>query len=106
MFGKKKEGKFKGVTEVDKVLYNVIGEVWNQLPQASDHWVKYLAAVRPHADNADAFDVRIFDDWCAKEKHLKVVDYTSLDASQDLIVLEGWYDRKQKKGDIKLRKAA
>ena len=106
MFGKKKENKVKGVTEVDKILYQIIGDEWNRIPENSDHWVKYLAAVRPHADNGDVFDVRIFDEWYAKEKKIKVTDYSSLDNSQDLVVLEGWYDRKLKKGDIKMRKAA
>ena len=106
MFGKNKEKKVKGVMEVDKILYNIIGDEWSRIPENSDHWVKYLAAVRPRADNGDVFDVRIFDEWCAKEKNIKVVDYSSLDQSQDLVVLEGWYDRKMKKGDIKLKKAA
>jgi len=104
MFGKKNDLKNeKRITDIDKVLYNVIGNEWNNIPSTSDHWVKYKAALRPRPGETEAFDVRIFDEWAAKEKSARIVDYSSLDDHLDLIVLEGWYSRKTKKGDVKLR---
>jgi hypothetical protein len=107
MFGKnKKEKKEKAVIDIDRALYTLIGTELNTMTAPSDHWVKYKAAVRRQENNGEVFDFRIFDEWSVKEKMLKVVDYTSLDAHPDLIVMEGWYDRKSRKGDIKLKKAA
>jgi hypothetical protein len=107
MFWKKKEAKKnEGPVKIDRLLYEIIGDEWKNVPQDSNHWIEYKAVTRPHEDNNLVCDVRVFDLWCAKEKKIKVSNYASLDGHPDLIVLEGWVDRKAKKGDIKLRKAA
>ena len=78
----------------------------SKIQVTGDHWVKYLAVSRPHSDDPEVSDVRIFDDWCAAQKKVKVMEYSSLDAHPDLILMEGWYDAKSKKGDIKAKLAA
>jgi hypothetical protein len=58
---------------------------------------------RPQANGGDDLDVRIFDKWHATEKKVQVLDYSSLDHHPDLVLLEGWFNRKAKKGAIKAR---
>ena len=107
MFDKnKKNKKGKGVIEIDRHLYSLIGTELNKMNEATDHWVKYKVAVRKHEDNVGAFDFRVFDEWSVKEKMVRVVDYSSLDSHPDLILMEGWFDRGTHKGDLKLKKAA
>lgn len=65
-------------------------------------WVWSLKAVvrqRPEANTA--FDVRVFAVNQASAKNLNVKNFNSLDASPDLILFEGWYDKKTNKVDIK-----
>ncbi|MFH1488266.1 MAG: hypothetical protein ABII06_05135 [Pseudomonadota bacterium] len=107
MFFKKHKAKTSNrIMDVDKVLYEIIGDEWNKIPPTGDHWVKYKAAVRQHLNDSEVFDVRIFDEWYVKEKKVKVVDFSSLDDKPELIILQGWFNRESKKGDVKLRKVA
>jgi hypothetical protein len=92
--------------KIDRLLSEIIGDEWNKAPSVSDHWVAYKAVERPHKDNGSVCDVRIFDEWSAKERKVNVSNYESLDTHPDLVIFEGWFDRKARKGDIKLRKAA
>jgi len=107
MFWKKNAAKrSEGPCKIDRLLSEIIGDEWNKVPSVSDHWVVYKAVTRAHKDNGSVCDVRIFDEWCAKDRKVKVSNYESLDAHPDLVIFEGWLDRKGKKGEIKLRKAA
>jgi len=107
MFGKnKKNKKGKGVVDIDRHLYTLVGTELDKMNMTTDHWVKYKAAIRKHEDNGGAFDFRIFDEYVVKEKRIKVVDYSSLENHPDLVLMEGWFDRGTHKGDIKLKKAA
>jgi hypothetical protein len=104
MFGKKKSG-YKGPYRISGSLARLIGEEWGKIPQSGDHWVQYLAVSRPHQDNQELVDVRIFDKWCASQKKVEVKDFFSLDGHPELILIEGWYDQKNRKGDIKAKAA-
>ena len=42
------------------------------------------------------FSFRIFSETAAAEKNVRVRDYMSLDAHEDLILYEGWFDRKSR----------
>ena len=99
----KKQKIASGPIKVDRTLYRIVGEGWSLLP-ASEHWVRFMAVVRQHEDNQDVYDVRIFDQWCTDQKGIKVVDYASLDFHPDLVVFEGWLDRKTEDGSIQLNK--
>jgi hypothetical protein len=50
--------------------------------------------------------VRIFDNWSAKDKKVTVLNYASLDDRPDLVLIEGWFDKKSKKGEFKARSVA
>ena len=108
MFGKNKEkASAPKPTKLDRVLYKVIGSEWDKIPQSdSDHWVKYMAVMRPQKAEGDVFDVRIFDEWSAQQNKVSIFNYDSLDTHPELILFEGWFDRKSKKGDIKYKGVA
>ena len=57
-------------------------------------WVWKLKTVaRPQAEK-HRYDVRVFSENTAGEKGVRVKDYTSLDGHPDLILFEGWFDKK------------
>jgi len=57
-------------------------------------WVWKLKTVaRPQAEKG-RYDVRVFSDGTAGEKGVRVKDYTSLDGHPELILFEGWFDKK------------
>jgi hypothetical protein len=103
MFGKQKSNGNSGPIEVKGFLARIIGDDWGKLPRTDDHWVDYKAVMRPRSEGPNSFDVRIYDQWCAKQMKLNVVDYQSLDEHQELILLDGWVDMKAKKGEIRAR---
>jgi hypothetical protein len=107
MFWKRNAAKKgRSPVKIDRLLSEIIGEEWSKVPSISDHWVEYKAVTRMHQDNGSVCDVRVFDEWSVKDRRVTVTGYESLDAHPDLIIFEGWLDRKARKGDIKLRKAA
>ena len=57
-------------------------------------WVWSLkAALRPKADEKDAFEIRIFNPEDAVRKGVAVTDYNVLDAHPDMILFTGWYKK-------------
>ncbi len=64
-------------------------------------WVwKLEAVVRPRPESKSAFDVRVFDANQLYAKKVNVKNYLSLDAHPDLVLFEGWYDKKTMKVEI------
>jgi hypothetical protein len=66
-------------------------------------WVWKLKSVvrqRSKSKTEDSFDVRVFDEAQAAAKKVIVKNYTSLDEHQDLILYEGWFDKKSMKVQI------
>ena len=58
-------------------------------------WVWSLKCVRKVKENSrSTFHIRIFRAETAAKRGVKVIDYTSLDNHEDLILFEGWYDKK------------
>jgi hypothetical protein len=106
MFGMKGKPKAsQGPYRIKNSLSRVIGGEWGKLPEPGDHWVEYLAVSRPNPENKQHLSVRIFDKWCADQKKVAVQDFSSLDVHPDLILMEGWYDRKSRTGNIKAKAA-
>ena len=104
MSGKDKKQKItSGPVRIDRILYRIVGKEWERLPP-SDHWVQFMAVMRPLKDNDDVFDVRIYDQWYANQKGVRVVDYATFDFHPDLVLFEGWYDRKAGKGSVQSKK--
>ncbi len=105
MFWSKKRQHSKP-SAINGPIGRLIAAELSKVRLAGDHWVKYLMISRPHPDDQQVCDVRIFDEWCANQQKVKVIDFSSLDDHQDLILMEGWYDERSGKGDIKARLAA
>jgi hypothetical protein len=58
-------------------------------------WVWGLKSVeKPAEENKYRFDVRVFDPSATANKGISVKDYKSFDQVPDLIIYEGWYDKK------------
>ena len=68
--------------------------------------MKYMVVQRPREEDIETLDVRIYDKYSAEQKNVRVTDYTSLDTNPDLILFEGWYNKKNKQSDIKFKRAA
>lgn len=100
MFWSKKKENGRPVS-VPAPMARLIGDEWGKIPRTGDHWAEYLAVMRPRSNGGDEFDVRIFDKWSAAEKKVQVQEYSSLDPHPDLILLQGWFNKKSKKGEIK-----
>ncbi len=105
MFGIKKKSKTKP-TALGGYLSRQVAKEWEKIATVSDHWTKFMVVKRPHRDDEDIVDVRVFDQWIADQEKIKVIDYASLDTHPELILFEGWYNEKEKKGDLKYKKAA
>jgi len=98
----KREENGSGPVKIDRNLYRIVGREWERLPP-SDHWVRFMAVLRRHADNPDICDVRIYDEWCTNNRGITVSDYASLDFHPDLVLFEGWFDKKAGTGNIHLK---
>jgi hypothetical protein len=68
-------------------------------------WVWHLkSAVRPRQDGKESYDVRVFDGVESTQKNVMVKGYTSLDEHPELILYEGWFDKKSFKVQIEEKK--
>ena len=104
MFGKKKI--YRKPEELHGYLSRLIADEMENAPSSSDHWVKYMVVQRPHEEDLETIDVRIFDKYSAEKKNVRVTDYASLDSNPDLVLFEGWYNKKKKQSNIKFKRAA
>ncbi len=57
-------------------------------------WNSFQAVVRPKEGERDTFEVRVFDGAQASSRHVSIKDYNSLDEYSDLILYEGWFNKK------------
>ena len=106
MFGKKKNIK-AGPSELSAFLSRMISHEIAKHPSVNtDHWVKHMVVERPRAEDTDVIDFRIFDKWETDQAKLDIIDYSSLDAHPQLILYEGWYNKKAKKSEVRYKKAA
>jgi hypothetical protein len=78
-----------------KGLPHPVGRIMVVEKGENPDWVWGLKSVeRPTEGKKYRFDVRVFDTNAADKKGISVRDYTSLDKASDLILYEGWYDKK------------
>ncbi len=54
------------------------------------------AVVRPRAESKSAFEIRVFDEGKAAARKIPIRNYTTLDSHPELILFQGWYDRKSR----------
>jgi len=66
-------------------------------------WVWKLKSVVRHQEEKHRYDVRIFDEIQAGAKGVRIRDYTTFDEHPDLILFEGWYDKKSYRAEIQER---
>jgi hypothetical protein len=52
------------------------------------------AVIRPKEGEKDTFEVRVFNGEQASSKHVSIKNYDSLDEYPDLILYEGWFNKK------------
>jgi hypothetical protein len=68
-------------------------------------WVWSLkSVVRKTRRGKHRYNVRVFDQAQAAAKGVDVIGYTSLDEHPELILFEGWYDRRSWKAQIEEKK--
>jgi hypothetical protein len=60
------------------------------------------AAMKPKAEK-DQFDIRVFSDRMAGAVKISVEDYSTLDRYPDLILYEGFYDKKNRRVKLQLK---
>jgi hypothetical protein len=60
-------------------------------------WVWKLRSVVRRQEEKYRYDVRVFDENQAGARGVRIKDYTTLDEYPDLILFEGWYDKKSYK---------
>jgi len=69
-------------------------------------WVWTLkSVVRARPEGKDSYDVRVFDQGKAAVKGVTVRDYTYLDEYPDLILYEGWFDKRSMRVQVEEKKA-
>ena len=64
-----------------------------QMKRDPDNTWGLKSVVRPRPDSKDAFDFRIFDNAQIPAK-VHIENYNSLDSHPDLVLYQGWYDKK------------
>ena len=65
-------------------------------------WVWHLkSVVCPNHKKKDRYNVRVFDETQASANGVSVENYNSLNRHPELILFEGWYDRRSWKAHIK-----
>ena len=57
-------------------------------------WVWQLKSVVRRQAEKHRYDVRVFNEIQARARGVSVRDFTSLDEHPELILFEGWYDKK------------
>lgn len=68
-------------------------------------WVWSLKCVeRPSEGKENCYDVRIFDENDAAKRGISVKNYNSLDQAPELILFEGWYNKKTNDSEVGKRR--
>lgn len=66
-------------------------------------WVWHLKSVVHRREEKNCYEVRVFDESQAMMHGIIVRDFTSLDEHPELILFEGWYDKKSNKVQVQER---
>jgi len=63
-------------------------------------WVWRLRSVVRRQAGKYRYDVRVFDEIQTGARGVKIKDYTTFDEHPDLILFEGWYDKRSHRANI------
>jgi inorganic pyrophosphatase len=78
-----------------KPIPNSIGRALVVKRGEDPDWVWSLRCVeRPRDGMKECWDIRVFDEHSASEKKISVRDYNSLEIAPELILFEGWYNKR------------
>jgi hypothetical protein len=70
--------------------------------QKDPDWVWTLKAVmREHVDEKHIKDIRVYDPSQTAVQRVSVKNYSTFDARPELILYEGWFNKKNRKFEIK-----
>lgn len=98
MFWKKSKSGLPG----PKDLPNPVGrEIVTDLGGNPDKIWLFKAVMRPREGEKDTFEVRVFDPAQAASQRITVLDYDTLTEHPELILYEGWFN---KKNEAKMKK--
>lgn len=88
---KPKANKLTGPRDVPELVGRHLVVALGQNPD----WVWHLkSVVQPRLESKYAFYFRVFDEVQTSAKKVSVKNYDSLNAFPDLILFEGWFDKK------------
>ena len=100
---KPKVEKLPGPKGMSQLLVTYLMTEKKQNPE----WLWTLkTVVRPRSESKDAFDFRVFNEAQVAAKEVKVKDYTSLDEHPDLILYQGWFNKRTGQAQVEEKKAA
>jgi hypothetical protein len=92
MFWKKDENALPGPKGVPKAVGRDIVTKLGGDPDRT--WKDYKAVMRPKEGYKDTFEVKVFDGVQAASQKITVKDYNSLAEHPELILYEGWFNKK------------
>lgn len=61
---------------------------------------------RQQEQEGKVYDIRIFDPYKVGTQGMKITDYHSFDAHPELVLFEGWFDKKTRKLGIEKRQGS
>jgi len=97
---KKEEGSSKNLSKPKDIPYPVGRSLVVDKGQDPD-WVWNLkGVVLPKEGTRDVFYVRVFSANNASMKNIRVENYLSLDDHPELILFQGWFDRKTQEVEV------
>jgi len=98
--GVPQEAKVEKLTRPQNLPQAVGRDIIVELGKDPD-WVWHLkSVVRPTHEEINRYDVRVFDETQASARGVRVANYNSLNEHPELILFEGWYDRKSWRAHI------
>ena len=80
-------------------------EIVTKLKKDPDWVWKLRSVVRHREGGKHRFDFRVFDEAQVGARKVAVKNYNSLDEHPDLILYQGWFDKKSMKVQIEEKKA-
>jgi hypothetical protein len=113
-FWKKTENKEEESLPGPKTVPEPVGRHLVVKMHKDPDWVWNLKGVikRHQGDSNTQFDFRVYDDANVASKSIRVKDYRTFDAHPELILFEGWFDKKtlqvyaEEKGPVEFKKAS
>ena len=87
-----------------KGLPDVVGrEIVTKLGGDPNKIWNFKAVIRPKEGEKDTFEVRVFNEAQAGSQKVAIKDYNSLTEHPELILYEGWFNKKMWQANIEKR---